>query len=99
MASHAHQARNWNRDHTYKAVGFTQYRPIDAFELDDMDGSYLTDSSFFRQNLEYLATLQGDAPVFNLDRPAFRRHPGAIIHGNHRGVYGQQQAVHGRVPQ
>ena len=34
-----------------------------------------------------------------LDRPAFRRHPGAIIHGNHRGVYGQQQAVHGRVPQ
>ena len=34
-----------------------------------------------------------------VDRPAFRRHPGAIIHGNHRGVYGQQQAVHGRVPQ
>lgn len=65
VASHAHQARNWNRDHAYKAVGFTQYRPIDAFELDDMDGSYLTDSSFFRQNLEYLATLQGDAPVFN----------------------------------
>ena len=22
-------------------------------------------------------------------RPAFRRHPEAIIHGNHRGVYGQ----------
>ena len=37
--------------------------------------------------------------VGELDRPAFRRHPGAIIHGNHRGVYGQQQAVHGRVPQ
>ena len=30
-----------------------------------------------------------------LDRPAFRRHPDAIIHGNDRGVYGQQQAVHG----
>ena len=30
-----------------------------------------------------------------LDRPAFRRHPVAIIHGNDRGVYGQQQAVHG----
>jgi len=30
-----------------------------------------------------------------LDRPAFRRHPVAIIDGNDRGVYGQQQAVHG----
>jgi integrase len=34
-------------------------------------------------------------PGARMDRPAFRRHPGAIIHGNHRGVYGQQQAVHG----
>ena len=31
----------------------------------------------------------------DVDRPAFRRHPDAIIHGNDRGVYGQQQAVHG----
>jgi RecQ family ATP-dependent DNA helicase len=31
----------------------------------------------------------------DLDRPAFRRHPVAIIDGNDRGVYGQQQAVHG----
>ncbi|HSH40723.1 MAG TPA: hypothetical protein VK973_01205, partial [Arenicellales bacterium] len=30
----------------------------------------------------------------NLDRPAFCRHPQAIIHGNSRGVY-EQQAVHG----
>ena len=29
-----------------------------------------------------------------LDRPAFCRHPQAIIHGNSRGVY-EQQAVHG----
>ena len=35
------------------------------------------------------------APMRALDRPAFRRHPVAIIHGNDRGVYGQQQAVHG----
>ena len=33
--------------------------------------------------------------TFNVDRPAFRRHPVAIIDGNDRGVYGQQQAVHG----
>lgn len=30
-------------------------------------------------------------------RPAFCRHPEAIIHGNDRGVYEQQQTVHGRV--
>lgn len=65
MASHAHEARNWNRDHAYRAIGFTQYRPIDAFELDDMDGSYLADNSFFRQNLDYLATFPGNVPVFN----------------------------------
>ncbi|WP_147209269.1 MAPEG family protein [Pseudoxanthomonas taiwanensis] len=33
--------------------------------------------------------------ALTLDRPAFRRHPDAIIDGNDRGVYGQQQAVHG----
>lgn len=37
---------------------------------------------------------QGSIRV-GVDRPAFRRHPDAIIHGNDRGVYGQQQAVHG----
>jgi hypothetical protein len=31
---------------------------------------------------------------YGMDRPAFRRHLGAIIHGNDRGVY-KQQAVHG----
>ena len=37
-----------------------------------------------------------ELPEFTkLDRPAFRRHPVAIIDGNDRGVYGQQQAVHG----
>ena len=37
----------------------------------------------------------GVLTVNGVDRPAFRRHPGAIIHGNDRGVYEQQQAVHG----
>lgn len=36
-----------------------------------------------------------DLALIQVDRPAFRRHPVAIIHGNDRGVYGQQQAVHG----
>ncbi len=37
----------------------------------------------------------GSRKLLAVDRPAFRRHPVAIIDGNDRGVYGQQQAVHG----
>ena len=33
--------------------------------------------------------------IDHLDRPASCRHPDALIDGNDRGVYGQQQAVHG----
>ena len=40
------------------------------------------------------ASAPSEGPAFELDRPAFRRHPVAIIDGNDRGVYGQQQAVH-----
>ncbi|MDQ7281688.1 hypothetical protein O0J73_13150, partial [Stenotrophomonas sp. Sm6012] len=56
-----------------------------------------------RQDLEDLrqAVLSGQLPKTEghffgeslpeeLDRPAFRRHPVAIIDGNDRGVYGQQ---------
>ncbi|WP_223483275.1 LTA synthase family protein [Stenotrophomonas sp. OVS01A] len=64
-ASHAHEASNWNRNSAYSAAGFNHYRPITAFDLDDMDGSYLSDGSFFRQNLTYLSTLKPDAPVLN----------------------------------
>ena len=55
----------------------------------------------YGDHLEHLTTAvaQDDARerllAAVLDRPAFRRHPVAIIHGNDRGVYGQQQAVHG----
>jgi len=65
VASHAHQASNWNRTRAYKAVGFHSYRPVDAFDLDDMDGSYLADGSFLEQNLAYLRQRDSSAPVFN----------------------------------
>lgn len=65
IASHAHDASNWNRNSAYNATGFNHYRPVTAFELDDMEGSYLADGSFFRQNAAYLATLGRDAPVLN----------------------------------
>ncbi|TWI11690.1 hypothetical protein IP93_01597 [Lysobacter ruishenii] len=50
------------------------------------------------RKLRYPTLFKITAVLFALtlvDRPAFRRHPDAIIHGNDRGVYGQQQAVHG----
>ncbi|QKW58178.1 LTA synthase family protein [Stenotrophomonas sp. NA06056] len=54
VASHAHQADNWNRISAYDQAGFDLYRPISAFDLDDLEGDLLADSSFFRQNLQYL---------------------------------------------
>lgn len=65
MASHAHEASNWNRSNAYKEVGFNLYRPIDAFDLDDMEGPYLYDGSFFQQNLQYLEAQPDGKPVFN----------------------------------
>jgi hypothetical protein len=65
VASHAHEARNWNRVKAYNEVGFDLYRPITSFELDDMEGPYLYDGSFFRQNLQYLDALEKSIPVFN----------------------------------
>ncbi|MEN5207873.1 LTA synthase family protein [Stenotrophomonas terrae] len=65
IASHAHQAENWNRIRAYDNAGFDIYRPIGAFELDDLEGGLLADSSFFRQNLQYLDENRSDAPLFN----------------------------------
>ncbi|MDC7807939.1 LTA synthase family protein [Luteimonas sp BLCC-B24] len=65
VASHAHEESNWNRNNAYKASGFSFYRPVSAFELDDMEGAYLYDGSFFRQNLDYLTALSPDVPVLN----------------------------------
>ncbi|WP_435647183.1 hypothetical protein [Pseudomonas aeruginosa] len=44
--------------------------------------------------VQAMAQRYGESQQDYLDRPAFRRHPVAIIDGNDRGVYGQQQAVH-----
>lgn len=65
IASHAHQADNWNRVSAYGRIGFDHYRPIDAFDLDDMDEIFLADSSFFRQNIEFLDGQNIGRPIFN----------------------------------
>lgn len=50
--------------------------------------------SFVNEAQFFTCLLNAMVYVHALDRPAFRRHPVAIIDGNDRGVYGQQQAVH-----
>lgn len=65
VASHAHEATNWNRQRAYKAIGFDKYKPLGAFDLDDMDGTYLADSSFLRQNVDFLQQRSGTRPIFN----------------------------------
>lgn len=65
IASHAHEASNWNRNTAYKEAGFNTYRPISAFDLDDMEGPYLFDGSFFQQNLKYQESLPLNKPIFD----------------------------------
>ena len=55
----------------------------------------------FNRYVEMLDALQGDegfeyALAVFVNRPVFRRHLAAIIHGSSRSVH-EQQAIHGRV--
>lgn len=65
LANHAYRADFWNRDQAYPRLGFEYYYPVNAFELDSMDGMFLADDSMYRQVLERLATRADPRPVFN----------------------------------
>lgn len=65
VASHPHEASNWGRDRAYALVGFQEFNPITGFDLDDLDGDFLTDQSLFRQNLALLENQSPKTPVFN----------------------------------
>src|SRR5690606_23341936 len=58
-----------------------------SISFDSMTGSYVV------LQLRYVGARWSKHET--VDRPGFRRHLVAIIHGNKRGVYEQQQAVHG----
>jgi hypothetical protein len=49
IASHPYKSNFWNREAAYRHVGFNGYFPMDAYELDDMDGMFLSDRSNFTQ--------------------------------------------------
>ena len=64
-ASHPYRADFWSRDSAYPLLGFERYYPVNAFELDDMDGMFLADASTYRQVLERLDQENDPRPVFN----------------------------------
>lgn len=65
VANHPYHAKFWNRDQAYPLLGFERYYPVNAFELDDMDGMFLADESMYGQLLTRLEDLDDDRPLFN----------------------------------
>lgn len=63
MASHPYKSNFWNRETAYRHAGFASYYPIDAYQLDDMDGMFLSDQSSYRQLLE--RQRMASAPLFS----------------------------------
>ena len=83
------QASNTGIERIFLRSRFFEGTPVRAndFSQSWIDGPRMLPSRYARpgQRVQLLPCTQDE-----LDRPAFRRHPGAIIHGNHRSVYGQQ---------
>lgn len=64
VASHPFKQDYWSRNNAYPRVGFEYYEPDAAFDLDDMDGSFLNDASTFKQVRQALATNDDRRPLF-----------------------------------
>ena len=54
ISFHANVGEFWNRKNAYSRLGIKKHYFIDDFNLDDMDGSYLSDKSFLNQVLNKL---------------------------------------------
>ncbi|WP_161809614.1 LTA synthase family protein [Stenotrophomonas terrae] len=65
MASHPYKKAFWNRDTAYAKVGFEQYLPDQAFEMDDRDGMFLNDRSTLFQSLGRVNLLKKDRPYLS----------------------------------
>lgn len=60
IASHPNIPVFWNRVNAYRRVGFDVYRSKDDFDLDDMNGEYLSDGSLYRQVLDHVGPLMSE---------------------------------------
>ncbi|HXH02717.1 MAG TPA: LTA synthase family protein [Candidatus Competibacteraceae bacterium] len=66
VASHPNVPVFWNRIHAYPRIGFQRSWFQEHFELDDMNGDFLSDRSLYRQVLTRLDTLpEPERPLFN----------------------------------
>jgi hypothetical protein len=65
VAVHPFEADFWSRDSAYELLGFESYRAREAFELDDLDGSYLYDGSTYSQFRRWLGASGDGRPRFN----------------------------------
>jgi len=66
IVSHPNVAAFWNRVNAYDRLGFDSYWSLTDFELDDMNGEFLSDVSLYRQVMEKIdPLLEADTPVFN----------------------------------
>lgn len=63
MASHPYKSNFWARETAYRYAGFESYFPVDAYELDDMDGMFLSDRSSYQQLLK--RKKMASAPLFS----------------------------------
>ena len=51
---HANKANFWNRDLMYASLGYQRFYSKDDYDIDDVVGLGLSDTSFFRQSVEKL---------------------------------------------
>lgn len=66
IVSHPNAASFWNRVNAYRRIGFETYLADDAFQMDDMNGPFLSDASLYRQVLERIGPeLASKRPVFD----------------------------------
>ncbi|MGE0669048.1 MAG: LTA synthase family protein [Sphingomonadales bacterium] len=66
LVSHPNIAAFWNRVNAYDRAGFNLYWSSKDFNLDDMNGAFLSDSSLYRQVLAKIDPLiETQTPTFN----------------------------------
>lgn len=63
LAFHPNEANFWNRTEAYKHIGFQEYYPDTAFNFNDINESFLSDSAFLEQVRNNLQSKKG--PLFS----------------------------------
>ena len=65
VASHPNGPGFWNRQNAYRHAGFERFWSVKDFELDDLNGPFLSDRSLYRQVAERLDREKDDRPTLS----------------------------------